>query len=234
MAPLIGITADLANVRWDAWDRPAYVIATPIPQTVARVGGAPIIMAPSSDNVQEFVNRLDGFIISGGLDVDPQHYGHEPHQKTKTAHPDRDKFEIMLARAVLESNKPILGICRGMQVMNVARGGTLIQHLPDVSNDIKHRPNGPRFLEHWITTQPGSRIHTLLGDKALVAAHHHQAVDELGDSGIATAWAEDGTVEGLEFSDHPWALGVQCHPEESGHDEIIADLVAQSAHIPLV
>ncbi len=234
--PLIGISGYCERARWGSWDMTATLVPQRYVDQVAAAGGAPVVLPPVPGALAP-AGRLDGLIISGGPDVDPARYGQEPGPHTVTR-PDRDAAEIALLRAALDGGIPVLGICRGMQVMNVALGGTLIQHLPDVVGHDGHSPVPGAMGEHKVTVDPASRLAGLLGARGragdpgaavAVPTHHHQAVDRLAPGLVATAWAEDGIVEAVELADpsaHPFAYGVQWHPEAGDDPGLFRALVA--------
>lgn len=159
---------------------------------------------------------LDGLVLTGGADVDPGRYLAERDPRTGDARADRDEWEIALARAALDSDLPVLAICRGMQVLNVALGGDLLQHLPDTVGNDDHCPVIGKHGRHEVTLSRGSRVSALLGDQATVATYHHQAVRLVPDELTPTGWAADGTIEAFEHRRAAWVVGVQWHPE--AHD----------------
>lgn len=212
-APLIGITAgnDPAVpqhyiLRWD------YI------HGVTAAGGIPVILAPLSGIEQsEILGRLDGLILTGGLDIDPVMYDQEPHPKTRAVTLQRDEFEMSLVSSALEMDKPVLGICRGMQMMNLAMGGNMLQDIPDqVKTTIRHNdPERPRnAIAHTVKISEDSHLYRITQTTELhVNSFHHQAVFELGKNVIKTAEAEDGVIEAIEIQDRQFAVGVQWHPE---------------------
>jgi putative glutamine amidotransferase len=178
--------------------------------------------------IEAAVSRLDALIISGGPDIDPVRYGARPGPLTTVVRPGRDAAELALLRAALDGGVPVLGICRGMQLMNVALGGTLIQHLPDVVGHDGHSPTPGAMGEHEVTVEPASRLARVLGPGTrVVPTHHHQGLDRLGAGLTATAWAPDGTIEAVEL-DAPFVLGVQWHPEAGG-DPALFDALIEAA-----
>jgi gamma-glutamyl-gamma-aminobutyrate hydrolase PuuD len=165
-------------------------------------------------------------MLAGGADLDPATYGAAPHPQTVPGLPERDVVELALATRALERDLPFLGICRGMQVMNVARGGTLIAHLPDAVGHERHRHTPGAFGDHDVTIERGSRLGALLGARAPVKSHHHQGIGRIGADLRAVAWADDGTPEAIEDAGRRFALGVLWHPEEVEQDRVVAALVA--------
>ncbi|MFN8080153.1 MAG: gamma-glutamyl-gamma-aminobutyrate hydrolase family protein [Kineosporiaceae bacterium] len=197
---------------------------------VAAVGGVPVQLTPAAA-VPELVSRLDGLLLSGGSDIDPYRYGHEPIGALERIDPERDAFELALIEAAMADGLPILGICRGLQLLNVARGGTLIQHLEDSPDRRVHLFGaGPRWhLVHEVRTEPDSLARRLYGDSVRTTSSHHQAVDVTGAGLRVTGRAADGVIEILELPGHP-VLGVQWHPEwHRDHDPAFAWLVDQAA-----
>jgi gamma-glutamyl-gamma-aminobutyrate hydrolase PuuD len=181
---------------------------------VAAAGGAPVLLPPVS-GIEAAVNGLDALIISGGPDIDPARYGEQAGPQTTVIRPARDAAEVALFGAALESGVPVLGICRGLQVMNVALGGTLIQHLPDAVGHEGHSPTPGTMAEHKVTISSGpSRLAGVFGPGTFsVPTHHHQGIARLADGLTATAWAEDGTIEAIELDGAAFVVGVQWHPE---------------------
>jgi putative glutamine amidotransferase len=229
--PLIGISAYSEVARWGLWDMPASLLPQNYADTVAGAGGVPILLPPVH-GIESAVSRLDGLIISGGPDVEPGRYGQQAGPQTTIVRPERDEAEIALFRAALAAGVPVLGICRGMQLMNVALGGTLIQHLPDVVRNDSHSPTPGTMAEHKVTVGPSgsrSRLAGIIGEGThVVPTHHHQGIDRLGDGLVATAWAEDGTVEAAELGG-VFAIGVQWHPEAGNDPAIFRALVDAAA-----
>ncbi len=199
---------------------------------VQGAGALALLLPPDGSMVSDpspLLDRLDGLILAGGSDIDPATYGAERHPETQTTWPERDAFEVAAARGALDRGMPVLGICRGMQLLNVALGGTLHQHLPDVIGNSDHMHTPGAFGDHEVRLQPGSLAARAAGGTRLsVKSHHHQGVDELGEGLIATGWAVgDETIEAIELPGRSdYALGVVWHPEEGGHDAVIGSLVA--------
>ncbi len=227
--PLIGISGDLADAEWDVWRRRAVVLPVAYHEQIMASGGLAVVLPPQLEMAPDVVKAIDGLVLAGGGDVDPRRYGGRPHPSVRMADPVRDEWEFRLTDAALAAGLPILGICRGMQLLNVILGGTLIQHLPDVVHGNAHLPVRTGFGKHPITTRPGSRLRAALGEHADIATHHHQAVDDLGRGVVATAWAEDGVIEGIEVRGRGFVCGVQGHAEESGMTGLFEQLVAAAA-----
>jgi putative glutamine amidotransferase len=226
--PLIGITSYADRVRWGVWDTPAALAPMVYVQAVEHAGGRPLVVPPSEDGVDETLDVLDGLVLSGGEDVDPAQYGAEPHPETRGTRPDRDRAELALLEGALARDMPVLAICRGSQVLNVALGGDLIQHLPEVVGDEKHKHTPGVFADHDVTLEADSRLGRILGDRAPVKSHHHQAYGRLGQGLREVAWAEDGTVEGLEEPSKRFAIGVLWHPEEGEDFALFVKLVEEA------
>jgi len=215
--PVIGLTCYVEQARWGAWDARAAVLPSVYIESVERAGARVVILPPYSRDA-DVVTRLDGLVIAGGADVDPARYGHEPLPTTDVPRHDRDAGEITLYLGARAVGLPVLGICRGLQVMAVAEGGSLIQHLPDVVGDSRHREELGTFSAHGATFVPGSLAATLVGaESATVNSAHHQAVADAGRLTV-TGWADDGTVESAEDPTARFVLGVQWHPEQSGDE----------------
>jgi putative glutamine amidotransferase len=229
MKPVVGITAYAEQARWGVWDIPTALLPMSYVDAVKHAGGCPLLVPPSDATVAETLDAVDGLIFSGGSDLDPAVYGAEPHPETTGVRPERDRCELALMRAALERDLPILAVCRGFELMNVARGGDLIQHLPDVVGHERHRHTPGVFADHDVEVADGSRLGALLGDRAPVKSHHHQGVGALGDGLEAVAWADDGTVEGLEDPSRRFALGVLWHPEEGEDWALFKGLVDEAA-----
>jgi putative glutamine amidotransferase len=227
--PVVGITTYVTAARWSYWEREAALIPADYVQAVERAGGRPLLVPPSEDGIDETLAALDGLVFSGGSDLDPDLYGQEPHPETLGVREERDCAELALLTAALERDLPVLAICRGSQVLNVARGGDLVQHLPDVVGDEKHKHTPGTFADHDVTVEPGTRLESLLGDHAPVKSHHHQGLGRLGDGLRVTARAEDGTIEAVEAADRRFALGVLWHPEAGEDMKLFEALVEEAA-----
>jgi putative glutamine amidotransferase len=198
-------------------------------QAVEQAGGRPVLIPPSEDGVAETLAAVDGLVFSGGSDLDPDLYDDEPHEATAGVVPERDRAELALLEAALARDMPVLAVCRGSQVLNVARGGDLVQHLPDVVGDDKHKHTPGTFADHDVTLEPGTRLAELLGDRAAVKSHHHQGFGRVGRGLRVAAHAEDGTVEAVEDPSHRFALGVLWHPEAGEDRKLFEELVGAAA-----
>ena len=203
----------------------AYVSA------VERAGGRAVLIPPSEDGVDETLDALDGLVFSGGSDLDPDLYDQEPHEETLGVVPERDRAELVLLEAALARDMPVLAVCRGSQVLNVARGGDLVQHLPDVVGDDKHKHTPGTFADHAVTLEPGTRLAGLLGERAPVKSHHHQGFGRVGEGLRVAAHAEDGTIEAVEDPSHRFALGVLWHPEAGEDLKLFEELVREAAEV---
>jgi len=229
MRPIIGITSYAQPAKWGAWDLPAALIPLMYVDAVARAGGRALLVPPTDDAVDETLDVLDGIIFSGGIDVDPAAYGAERHPRTDPAQEHRDRGEMALLRAALDRDVPTLAICRGFQLLNVVRGGDLIQHLPDAVGDERHREVPGVFSEHPVEVKSGTRLGAVLGERApAVKSSHHQGVGAVGEGLVESAWAEDGTLEGLEDPAKRFAVGVLWHPE-AGDDQRLFDALVDEA-----
>jgi putative glutamine amidotransferase len=230
--PAIGICTAIEQARWGAWDRVVNLLPSPYASKIRAAGGIPLLLPPPEHPreelaVSEVVERLDALMLAGGSDLDPGSYGQSPHPTVGPTWPQRDRFEIELAREALRREVPVLGVCRGMQALNVALGGALVQHLPDELGDERHVERHGTFSEHDVRLQPGSlAARAAGGDRISVKSHHHQGVSELGEGLVATGWDDAGTIEAIELPGHRFALGILWHPEEEdGEPAVIAALI---------
>jgi putative glutamine amidotransferase len=226
MRPVIGITTYVERARWGAWDTTAALLPFTYVRAVEVAGARPVLLPPSEQGVDETLDAIDGLLIAGGADLDPALYNAPPHELTGGLRKDRDAGEVALLRAALDRGMPVLGICRGMQLLNVVCGGTLHQHLPVVVGHEEHRPAPGTYGEHPVSFNEGSLVCRLLGDRSDVLSSHHQGVDKVGDGLTATGWAEDGSVEVVERDGAAFAVGVLWHPEEREDAGLFAGLVA--------
>lgn len=229
--PVVGITSYRERARWGLWDEPADVQFTLYADAVAAAGAVPLLLPPvDAELAADTTGVLDGVIIAGGADVDPARYGAERSTSTGPPQEHRDAWELALTAQALEQRVPLLGICRGMQVLSVALGGTLVQHLPDVVGSDVHAPHPGAFARHDVRLAAGSRLAALLGERLTVATHHHQAVDQLGAGLRPAGWADDGVVEAVELDDAgTWVVGVQWHPEAYEGARLFGGFVAGCA-----
>jgi putative glutamine amidotransferase len=226
--PVVGITTYLTQAAWGVWEVEAALVPFAYVRSVARAGGAPLLVPPGA-SVDETLDAVDGLIFSGGSDLDPSLYGEEAHAETLGVVRERDDFELGLMRAALEQDVPVLAICRGSQVLNVALGGRLEQHVPDrVGNDV-HKETAGVFSEHDVEVMEGTRLASILGGRSDVKSHHHQGFGQLGRGLHESAHAPDGTVEALEDPSRHFTLGVLWHPEEGEDLALFEALVAAAA-----
>ncbi len=195
---------------------------------VESAGGRPLLVPPSQEGIEETLDAVDGLIFSGGADLDPATYGAEAHPATNGIRPERDSAELKLLEAALERDMPVLAVCRGSQVLNVARGGDLVQHLPEVVGHEQHKETPGVFAEHDVEIFPGTRLNALVGDRTPVKSHHHQGFGRLGEGLEESARAEDGTVEAIEDPSRRFAVGVLWHPEEGEDAALFRALVDEA------
>lgn len=231
--PVIGICARTAPITLQGSDMVVSLALHSHVAFLSEAGCTPLLL-PLLPGAEGLVGRLDGLLIPGGPDLDPALYGEDAHPATRAMSPDADRAELALVRTALDAALPVLAICRGMQLLNVLHGGTLHQHLSDITGHDGHRPRTPSFTlgRHPLKLQPGSRIAGVLDeDEPETACHHHQAVGRLGAGLTATGWAEDGTVEAIEVTDHPFAIGVQWESGQTA-DKRLHQALAQAAGRP--
>ncbi|MFJ9948302.1 gamma-glutamyl-gamma-aminobutyrate hydrolase family protein [Kitasatospora sp. NPDC091207] len=212
--PLIGITSYLDEAAWGVWRQPAAVLPRTYLDCVSRAGGTPVLLPPQDGGVERLIGALDGLLLAGGADLDPALYGADPHPRTGRPQPQRDRWESELLAAALDRDLPVLGVCRGLQLLNVALGGDLVQHLPDES----HQTLPAAYVRQEVTIRPGSRLGAVLGASARVNCYHHQAVGRIGGGLLATARSADGGVEALELPGRTFTVAVQWHPETDPRD----------------
>jgi len=215
--PVIGVSAYDEEVSWGLWHKQAALVPAEYVRSLATAGANPVILPVQEEDeatLDSLLERLDGLLLTGGPDVDPSRYGAVPHPRSQQPRLARDERELGLLAAAERSGLPVLAVCRGMQLLNIARGGTLVQHLPEVVGHEDHNPTPGAFSKHIVRVAGDSLLHNALGwEERNVPTHHHQAVDRLGDGLTAVAWSEDGTIEGLEDPAKPFLLGVQWHAE---------------------
>ncbi|HEY6836488.1 MAG TPA: gamma-glutamyl-gamma-aminobutyrate hydrolase family protein [Gaiellaceae bacterium] len=228
MRPLVGITTDVQVTRFGAWTEESALVPTDYTRAVERAGGRPLLVPPSDGGLEETLEVLDGLVLSGGSDLDPATYGHEPHPETKGVLEARDRAELALLHAALERDMPVLAVCRGSQILNVGLGGDLVQHLPEIVGHDDHKHTPGEYADHDVSLDPGTRLGALLGDHAPVKSHHHQGFGKLGSGLREAAHADDGTVEALEDPSRRFALGVLWHPE-AGEDTRLFEAFVEEA-----
>ncbi|MEV4319616.1 gamma-glutamyl-gamma-aminobutyrate hydrolase family protein [Actinocrispum sp. NPDC049592] len=228
--PLIGVTSYLEQTRFGLWDVPAAVLARTYVDAVVAAGGMPVLLPPAGRWLPEHLSRLDGLVLAGGADIDPSRYGQAPHARTGTLKLERDTSEFGLFHLALEADLPVLAVCRGLQLVNVALGGTLHQHLPDAVGSDSHNPTPGVFSSNEVKLAPGSAVAGLIGDHVTVRCHHHQAIDQLATGLVATGWAQDGVIEAAELPEAGFVIGVQWHPEEDSADVRLFEGLVQAAH----
>jgi len=232
-APVIGISSYSQQARWGAWDDQAILLPRRYADKITQAGGVPVLLPPVA-GISDALRRLDGLVLSGGGDVDPARYGAERDAACGPASAVRDEAELDLCTAAMSSGLPLLGICRGLQVINVTLGGTLHQHLPDVVGSDLHSPQAHGYGAHKVSVAAQTQLAAVLGrSEAAVPTHHHQAIDRLGAGLVATAWTDDGVIEAIEFdraaadgASAPFMLGVQWHPEAGDDLSLFTALVA--------
>ncbi len=221
--PLVGITSYLERAAWGVWDQPAALVPQLYVDAVTKSGGVPVLLPPQTGGHGRLLDRLDGLVLAGGPDIDPARYGAPAHPRTGAPHETRDGWEFELLRDALDQDLPVLGVCRGMQLLNVALGGDLVQHLPERVGGEEHQIAPATFNRQPVVISAGSRLGEIMGHSAKVPCYHHQAVGRLGSGLRATAWSADESVEAVELPDRSFALGVQWHPEADPSDTRLFD-----------
>ncbi len=228
-APIIGITT------YGRDEKGQYVLPSEYVESVRRAGGVPFLLPPGETRVDGWLAQIDALILAGGGDLDPARYGGELHETIYMLDEDRDATELELARRVASDGLPTLGICRGTQILNVSLGGTLHEHLPDVVGEsILHRAPPREPIPHEVIVEGGTKLADIVGVLRFPAASwHHQAIDTVAPQLRVTARAPDGTIEAVEWVEHPWLIAVQWHPElTSAEDPIqqrLFDALARAA-----
>lgn len=230
--PVIGICAALEQARWSVWDQRAVLLPSNYIEAVQSAGGSSVMLPPDSESTEdpgELLDLIDALMLAGGADIDPSFYGEDAHPQTVDTVPERDAFEIALVRGAIERDMPVLGICRGMQLINVALGGTLHQHLPERFDHHEHRRVVGSFdgADHDVILREGSLAARVVGElRHATKSHHHQGIDRLGEglavSGVSTV---DDLPEAIEMADRRFVLGVQWHPEADPSSRVIGGLV---------
>lgn len=225
---MIGLTTYRQPTRSGVWQVQASFLPAAYLDGVTGAGGVSALLPPQpvdDEIADQVISRIDGLILTGGKDVNPESYGHTPHPATEEPARERDAWEFALLGAALRHNVPVLGICRGPQLINVALGGTLHQHLPDVIGHSGHRIADATFASHTAVITGGSRLNRLLGETVRTRCYHHQAIDTLG-RGLRVSASCDGVIEGIESTGAAFVVGVQWHPEEDLDDlRLFAGLV---------
>jgi putative glutamine amidotransferase len=229
MRPMIGITTYSEEATWGGWTEAAAFTPLAYVRAVEAAGGRALLVPPSLEGIEETLGVLDGIIFSGGGDLDPSTYGADPHPETQEISPDRDRAELALLEAALAQDIPVLAVCRGSQLLNVARGGDLVQHLPEVVGHDRHRHTPGSMADHDVTVKEGTRVSAVLGDRAPVKSSHHQGFGRLGEGLREAAHAEDGTIEAVEDPERRFAVGVLWHPEEGEDFALFKALVDEAA-----
>jgi putative glutamine amidotransferase len=229
--PVIGLSTYREQARWGAWDQSADLLPTLYARAIEAAGGVPVLLPPTTPYAEAataVVARLDALVISGGADVSPERYGEQPHERTRAWRDDRDGWELALLDAADTAGLPLLGVCRGMQVMAVHAGGALEQHVPDQVGHDRHNPGADAFGETTVSLAPGSRLASVLGASLSVHCHHHQSVrDHPGFA--AAAWSEDGLLEAMEATGDRLCVAVQWHPEVAADAGLFKALVGAAS-----
>ena len=228
--PVVGVPVPIEQAQWRAWVGDAYLLSASYVHQLRSAGAIPFLLPVGGGDAEarRAVDALDGLMLAGGSDVQAHMYGADPHPESGPYDPARDEWELALIRAAVDARLPVLGICRGMQLLNVAAGGTLIQHLPDVLESNVHNPTVGCFTDHHVRVEEGSELHRAVGASLDVPTYHHQAVGELADAFVATGWADDGTLEAFESEDGR-VLAVQWHPEAGQSTAIFEHFVRACA-----
>jgi putative glutamine amidotransferase len=228
--PLIGISTYREQARWGVWDVPAVLLPASYADAVAESGGEPVLL-PTGAVSAGVVARLDGLVLAGGADIAPARYGQEPGPLTTVVRNDRDDAEFAVLRAAVDRGLAVLAVCRGMQLLNVALGGDLVQHLPDVGGTALHQAGDGVYARRTVRTAPGSTLARLLGPTVSADCYHHQALGRVADGLTPVAWAEDGVLEAVEAAGSRFCVGVQWHPE-TGEDRRLFGALVDAAREP--
>jgi len=224
--PVVGITCYVEQARFGVWDVPAALAPLTYIRAVEAAGGRPLLVPPSVEGVDVTLDALDAIVFGGGADLQPSLYGAEADENMTQFRPDRDAGETLLLEGAMTRHLPVLAVCRGMQLLNVVRGGDLIPHLDDVTDGAEHKAAPGRFATHVVAVSPKSKLASIVGTNATIASHHHQAPGRLGTGLEPVAWAPDGIVEGIEDPSGPFTIGVLGHPEEGEDRALFEALVA--------
>jgi gamma-glutamyl-gamma-aminobutyrate hydrolase PuuD len=227
--PVVGITTYVVPAAFGVWELESVLVPADYVQAVERAGGRALLVPPTDDGVEETLDALDGLIFSGGPDLDPGLYGESPHAETNGIVAERDRAELTLLQAALGRDLPVLAICRGSQILNVARGGDLVQHLPDVVGHERHKYAPGVFADHDVELVRDEPLYPLLGASHRVKSHHHQGLGRIGDGLRVAAYADDGTVEAVWDPSRRFAVGVLWHPEANAGDAALFDELVEQA-----
>jgi len=228
MRPVIGVTSYAQDARWGVWHLPAALVPLAYVDAIEKAGGRALVIPPAEADIEETLDALDGIVFSGGADVDPARYGADAHPETDTPQARRDAGELALLQAALARDLPTLAICRGFQLLNVARGGDLVQHLPEEVGNDDHKQVPGVFAVHPVEVKEGSRLASIVGGRSEVTSHHHQGLGRVGEGLVESAWAADGTLEAVEDPSLRFAVGVQWHPEANEDAALFEALVEQA------
>ena len=227
--PAIGICAAIESAQWAAWEVVVNLSPRAYSLAVQRAGGLALILPPDdvvAEAPDELLDMIDGLILSGGSDIDPGSYGAKPHPETRGTRPERDRFEIALGTRALERDMPVLGICRGMEMLNVIQGGTINQHITGLE---LHRHTPGAFTDHRVRLESGSLAQQVVGTELTeVKSAHHQGLEELGEGVVASGHADDGLIEAIELSGRSFAVGVLWHPEEDEQSRVVGSFVDEA------
>jgi putative glutamine amidotransferase len=232
--PVIGLCTAMEQARFGPWDLPAMLLPADYVWAIQRAGGLVVMIPPDEalvDDPSQMLDQLDGLVLAGGCDIDPAFYGAEAHPATNGTVPGRDRAELSLTRGAIDRDMPVLGICRGMQLINVTLGGSLAQHVPDEVGHEGHRRDLGSFVDHDVHLKPGSLAASAAGEERHgIKSHHHQAIDALGDGLVITGHsALDELPEAVELPAGRFVLGVQWHPEADGSSRVIEALVQEAS-----
>jgi putative glutamine amidotransferase len=233
--PIIGVTGELEAARWGNWIREAVVSPVSYTRAVERAGGTPVVLPPvPAQSVPGLIAMLDGIVFTDGRDLDPGLFDEEPHEENDPPDFRRDRFELALIRAAIDEDLPFLAIDRGMHMLNVARGGTLTQHLPGRLGNETHRPDPVKLTVHEVQLSAASKIGRALGASDVkVPAGHRQGINRIGSGLLTVAWTQDQVVEAVELQGHAFGVGVQWHPQEADDLLLFEALVAAAAIAPV-
>jgi putative glutamine amidotransferase len=229
--PVIGICTAVEHASWGSWEGELATLSPRSYSLALQTAGAMALLLPPDDEVaerpDELIELIDGLMLAGGSDVDAASYGARPHPETSVTWPARDRFELALTHQAIERDVPVLGICRGMQMLNIACGGTLDQHLPDRIGHNDHRHSPGSFSDHEVRLEPGTLAARAVGaEQTAVKSHHHQGVDELGEGLVVSGWStHDDVIEAIELPGKAYALGVLWHPEADERSRVVGSLV---------